>query len=239
MLNALLVRVGADQSAGGGHWNGAVDSESREFVYVAIPESAPVHSGYEQPYLNLSATLESFGHPLPPHLLARHMHLDPDFDQLTYGDQGERARQLRDRLQPGDWVVFYASLVDVRRRGPLVYAVIGLLVVDDLVNARDVSSEQCHINAHTRRVLPPAADDVVVVGKPGVSGRLRKCLPIGEWRAKAYRVRGDLLTTWGGLSVNNGWLQRSARLPRFLAPERFQSWFAAQDPELVPANNPD
>jgi hypothetical protein len=238
MLNALLVRVGADQSAGGGHWNGAINGESREFVYVAIPESAPLHSGYEQPYLNLSATLESFGHPLPPHLLARYMHLDPDFGQLTYGDQGERGRQLRARLQPGDWLVFYASLVDVRRRGPLVYALIGLLVVDRLVDARDVPPEQRHVNAHARRVLPAAADDVVVVGRAGVSGRLRRCLPIGEWRAKAYRVRMDLLEIWGGLSVNDGWLQRSARLPRFLAPERFQSWFAAQEPELIAANNP-
>jgi hypothetical protein len=165
------------------------------------------------------------------------MHLDPDFDHLTYGDQGERARQLR-KLQDGDWLVFYASLADIRGRGPLVYALIGLFVVDRLVNACDVSVDERHINAHTRRVLTPAADDLVVIAKPSVSGRLRRCLPIGAWRARAYRVREDLLTIWGGLSVNDGWLQRSARLPRFLAPERFRSWFAAQEPELLAANNP-
>ena len=87
--------------------------------------------------------------------MGRHMHLDPDFSHLTYGDQGERARQLRAQLNPGDWVVFYASLVDVRQRGRLVYALIGLLVVEQLVNARDVPVEQRDINAHTRRILLP------------------------------------------------------------------------------------
>jgi hypothetical protein len=41
-MNIQLVRVGADQTAAGGHWNGAIDSESGEFVYVAIPETAPL-----------------------------------------------------------------------------------------------------------------------------------------------------------------------------------------------------
>lgn len=236
--NALLVRVAADQSAGGGHWNGPGDGDSRQFVYVAIPENAQLHPGCERPYSELAGALESFGRPLPPHLLGRHMHLDPDFEQLTYGDQGERGRQLRERVDRGDWIVFYAALADVRRRGQLIYALIGLLVVDHLVDARTAAREKRDINAHTRRVLSPTADDVVIVGKPGVSGRLLRFLPIGEWRGRAYRVREEILAAWGGLSVNDGWLQRSARLPRFLAPELFQSWFAAQEPELIAANNP-
>jgi hypothetical protein len=237
-MNALLIRVGADQSAAGGRWNGPVDSASGEFVYVAIPESTPVHTGHQKPYIDLQAALAAFGHPLPSHLMGRHMHLDPDFSHLTYGDQGERARQLRAQLNPGDWAVFYASLVDVRQRGWLVYALIGLLVVEQLVNARDVPVKHRDTNAHTRRMLPLMADDVVVLGRPGASGRLRECLPIGEWRSNAYRVRQELLGAWGGLSVRDGWLQRSARLPRFLAPDRFRAWFEAHEPLLVQANNP-
>lgn len=49
-VNALLVRVGADLSAGGGLWNGPVDTRSNEFVYVPIPETKPVHVGMEKPY---------------------------------------------------------------------------------------------------------------------------------------------------------------------------------------------
>lgn len=236
-MNALLVRVGADQSDGGGHWNSAVDGESRDFVYVAIPENAPVHPGHERPYSAHGPALEAIGRPLPPHLRGRHMHLDPDFAHLTYGDHNERARQLRSQLGTGDWVVFYAALANVRDRGKLVYALIGVLVVDRMVLARELPPAQRDINAHTRRVLAPGADDLVVIGRPDDSGRLRHCIDIGEWRAGAYRVRKDLLEAWGGLSVNDGWLQRSARLPRFLAPERFKAWFAAQRPELVAANN--
>ena len=48
-MKIMLVRVGADQSDGGGSWNGPVDSQSRDFVYVAIPESIGVHTGLEKP----------------------------------------------------------------------------------------------------------------------------------------------------------------------------------------------
>jgi hypothetical protein len=98
--NALLCRVGADQSLGGGSWNGLVDTTTGKFVYVPIPEGRLVHAGLEKPYGALGPVISKFGGVLPPHLQPRHMHLDPDFDYLTYGDQGERAKQLRANL---DW----------------------------------------------------------------------------------------------------------------------------------------
>ena len=65
-------------------------------------------------------------------------------------------------------------------------------------------------------------------GRVGSSGRLQRCLPIGEYRDRAYRVRRDLLEEWGGLSVKDGYLQRSARLPRFLDAPRFMDWLESQ-----------
>jgi len=70
-----------------------------------------------------------------------------------------------------------------------------------------------------------------------VSGRLERCIPIGDYRERAYRVRPTLLTAWGGLSVNNGYLQRSARLPEFSQADRFYDWFLAQKVALLPRNN--
>lgn len=165
------------------------------------------------------------------------MHLDPDFDQLTYGDQGERAKQLRANLSAGDLIVFYAGLSDVRTKAGLVYAVVGVFVVDDIIFAVDVPPTARDINAHSRRILQPGAQDLIVRARPGVSGRLERCLPIGEWRDRAYRVRCDVLEDWGGLSVKNGYLQRSARLPKFSDPTRFRRWFNSKSPVLLQANN--
>jgi len=236
-MNALLVRVAADLSPGGGSWNGPVDSQSGEFVYVAIPENSPIHPGMEKPYTALASTLTKFGTSLPAHLRARHMHLDPDFAHLTYGDRGERAKQLRANLRKNDLIVFYAGLADVRGVPGLVYAIIGLFVVEEFLLATEVPVADRDINAHTRRVLEPGAKDLIMRGRPGVSGRLQRCIPVGEYRDRAYRVRSDLVHEWGGLSVNDGYLQRSARLPRFLDPLRFQRWLETQRPILVQENN--
>lgn len=236
-MTALLVRVGADLSTDGGSWNGPVDGGTYEFAYVAIPESHPVHPGLEKPYSALIPTLQRFGTCLPAHLRTRHMHLDPDFERLTYGDQGARARQLQDNLRAGDLIVFYASLANMRGALTLVYALVGLFVVDAFVLAANVPPQVRDINAHSRRVLKPGATDLIVHGHPGMSGRLQRCLPVGEYRNRAYRVKQDLLDAWGGLSVVNGYLQRSARLPRFLEPTRFLRWLENQRPILIQANN--
>lgn len=236
-MNALLVRVGADLSPGGGSWNGPINGASGDFAYVAIPETSPVHTGMEKPYSTLASVLARFHVELPVHLRPQHMHLDPDFAHLTYGDQGERAKQLRAHLCRNDAVVFYAALKDVRGAPELVYAIVGLFVVQDLVLAADIPAGDRDTNAHSRRVLAPGAPDLVVHGCPGVSGRLKRCLPIGEYRERAYRVRRNLLDEWGGLSVKGGYLQRSARLPQFLDPRRFLRWMERQQPVLIQANN--
>lgn len=236
-MNVLLVRVGADQSKAGGSWNGPVDGNSGDFAYVSIPETSPVHIGMEKPYNSLTSVLMRFSVQLPPNLRLKHMHLDPDFVHLTYGDQGERAKQLRTNLHANDMIVFYAGLADIRGTAELVYGIIGLFVVQDLILAAKILAHDRDTNAHSRRVLAPGAEDIVVRACPGVSGRLKRCLPIGEYRDRAYRVRRDLLGEWGGLSVRDGYLQRSARLPRFLDPSRFLLWMERQEPVLVHANN--
>lgn len=236
-MNVLLIRVAADQSSGGGYWNGPVDSDSNEFAYVAIPEQCETYAGLERPYDLLAPTLAAFGVDLPGHLRTGHMHLDPDFDHLTYGDSGQKARQIESTVRPGDHAVFYAGLRDIRGADRLVYAIIGVLEVDRVVRAAGLATGQRDINAHGRRVLQEDAEDVIVLGRAGVSGRLARCLPIGEYRDRAYRVRPDLLHEWGGLSARDGYLQRSARIPRLTEPSRFLAWFRRQAPALLPSNN--
>lgn len=234
-VNGLLVRVGIDATDGG--WNAPVRLSTGEFAYVTITETKPLRTGLARTFDEFVLVVARFGDELPAPLLGQPTHLDPDFAHLTYGDQGRRAACIRSLLAPGDLLAFFAALrpVDGPPR-PLVYALIGLYVIAEIVPANSVPPQRWAENAHTRRV--PGETDLVVRAQPGLSGRLRRCVPIGEWRERAYRVRRDLLEAWGGLGVKNGYIQRSARLPAFSDAARFYRWFQKHKGELLAENNP-
>jgi putative DNA base modification enzyme with NMAD domain len=235
-MRGLLVRVGADLSVGGGRWNGPVHGTSRQFAYVPIPETRPVRPGLETTYSSIEPTLSSLKVELPRHTVDARTHLDPDFEYVTYGDRGDKGRQLARGLSDGDLIVFYAGLKDIGTQ-KLVYAIIGMFVVDKIVPITKMSEAEWHKNAHTRRMLRDETDDVIVFGKPEQSGRAASCVPIGEYRSRAYRVTKPLLAAWGGISANDGYLQRSAVFPSLLNAVDFWNWWSAQKVELVRRNN--
>jgi Nucleotide modification associated domain 3 len=235
----MFVRVAADRGRAGGQWNGPCDSTAWEFCYVPIPEheGRVFRCGLATPYSMLATSLATFATELPQRLASKYMHLDPDFEHLTYGDQGQRASQIA-KLGESDILVFYASFVDIRNpNARLVYAIIGTLCIKTVIAASEVSSNEWHTNAHSRRALSPDALDIVVKGKHKTSGRLRHCLPFGEFRDGAYRVRRDILHEWGGLKVRNGYVQRSVYLPLASQPAKFIEWFKRQEPILLHKNN--
>jgi hypothetical protein len=245
-LRAYLIRIGIDQAFG--RWNAPMNPETNQFVYVPIPESRPMRPDLATPYARVHGALATFGSRhagaplkrlrLPPELMTANMHLDPDFDCLTYGDSGTRRGKGLTDLGRGDVVVFYSGLTPVAPSAhSLVYALVGLYHVAESLRVESVPASRWSENAHTRCVSREGRD-VVVRAVPGVSGRLRTCIPIGEFRDRAYRVSGGLLAEWGGLSCRDGYLQRSAVLPTLLDPSRFMRWFDAQSPELVSSNNP-
>jgi hypothetical protein len=244
-MKAILVRVGVDHSYG--NWNAPADPDSRRFVYVPIPEKVGTrfHRGCKRSYHEVVPTLSQFasefglglaGIGWPKDLEIRAMHLDPDFDELTYGDVGNRRGAGIRQLDRGDLVVFYAGLRPIRRSNRLIYALVGMLTVDDVVLASSIPKKYWARNAHTRKVIR-GVHDIVVRGIAGRSGRFRKFLPIGEFRDRAYRVRRDLLRAWGGLTVTDGFLQRSATPPHFVDALKFQRWLDRQDVELMEVNN--
>ena len=234
-MRALLVRVGADCTEAGGRWNGPVDRVTGAFAYVPIPEPEPLRDGLATPYGRWAPAVERFGVELPERLHDRPAHADPDFTHLTYGDRRERGRQIREKLGPGDLLVFYAGLRDVGDRR-LVYALIGLLTVDAIVAARSLPPGRWAENAHTRR-LEIGETDIVVLGREGASGRFGRALEFAGFRAGAYRVDPELLVRWGGLGVRDGYVQRSARLPELARPERFVAWLEAQRVDLLARDN--
>ena len=236
-MNGLLVRVGIDSADNESKWIAPTRTATREFAYVTIKETKQLRDGMARYYNEFAPIVAKFGRELPKQLHGTPTHLDPDFDCFTYGDQGERGRCIA-KLERGDFLAFFASLepVDAPRR-PLVYALIGFYSIENLVSALSVPAARWSENAHTRRL--PKEDEIVVWARPGVSGRLRHYLPIGELRNGCYRVKKDLLEMWGGLDVREGYIQRSGHLPAFLDADRFYRWFLDQSPELIAANNPE
>jgi putative DNA base modification enzyme with NMAD domain len=246
-VRATLVRVGVDQSFGA--WNAPVDPDTYEFVYVPIPEAETqtFHDGLATSYRDVVPALKAFAASrcsskiqdvtLPQALQQRYTHQDPDFGQLTYGDNGTRRGKVLGTFEPGDLVAFFAGLRPCRACPQrLIYAIIGAYRVGEVARLADVPRARWSENAHTRRGRQ-RPDDVIVRADPRWGGRLRSGLPIGEWRDRAYRVRRDLLEEWGGLSVRNGFIQRSAVPPTFNDPSRFLAWFERQAPHFVWSNN--
>jgi len=245
-MKALLVRIGIDQSYGG--WNAPVDAEGR-FVYVPIPErrGTAFHPGLERRYGEVLPALHCFCREdgcdlccdlrFPKELLECSMHLDPDFECLTYGDEGARRGAGMLNMVEGDLLVFYGGLRPVHLcEHKLVYALMGMYVVEEVLAAARVPAERWYENAHVRKV-PRGESDIIVRAKPGDSGRFDRCIPIGEWRDGAYRVRRDILAAWGGLSVKDGFSQRSAVPPRFNDPARFLGWLQKEAISPIARNN--
>jgi hypothetical protein len=245
-MKALLVRIGVDQAYGG--WNAPVDFEGR-FVYVPIPEKrgTPFHPGLERRYGEILPALHRFcgAHDcdlcrdlrFPQELLKHPIHLDPDFECLTYGDQGSRRGAGMVNMGEGDVLVFYGGLRPIHRcEHKLIYALMGMYVVQEVVPITSVPAQRWYENAHLRKAKR-GETDILVRAKPGVSGRFQRCIPIGEWRSGAYRVQQKILDRWGGLSVKDGFIQRSAVPPSFNNPDRFLDWIQKQDIQLISRNN--
>jgi hypothetical protein len=245
-MKALLVRIGVDQAYGG--WNAPVDADGR-FVYVPIPEKRGTlfHAGLARHYGEVLPALNRFCGSnecnlyddlrFPRSLLELTMHLDPDFECLTYGDEGRRRGAGMVNMTEGDLLVFYGGLRPIHRcEHKLIYALMGMYVVQDVLPVAEVPPENWFENAHVRK-SKRGETDIVVRAKETVSGRFDRCVPIGEWRNRSYRVRQDILDAWGGLSVKDGFIQRSAVPPALNKPQRFLEWLRKQRIELLARNN--
>jgi len=239
-MKALLVRVGIDLSKDSGIWNAPVNDVTGEFAYVPIIENETkgkkrIRSGYEISYDQFDGPCQKLSKELPSRFRNECAHLDPDFQYLTYGDEGNKGAQL-ENLVEGDILAFWAglSLAKARPR-ELIYALIGLYVVAQKpVYAKNIPPKDWHRNAHTRRQF--LEDDIVVFGRhDGTSGRLKRCIRIGGYRDNGYRVDCDLWDAWGGLRGGDR-IQRGPHRS-FCFPDRFYEWFKKQSIPLVEKNN--
>lgn len=247
-MKGVLLRVGCDSTKDGGEWNAPVDLGSLRYAYVPIPgdEARHQHLGNCPTYACFSSSVEHLGVSLPQHLTPNtKAHLDPDFESLTFGEPYHANRgklssrgQTLDQLGIGDFIAFFAGFrpVGYSRSSSLAYCLFGIFRVQSKTVVKELSLEQRLCNTHGRR--RGAENDLVIWGDPEASGRFEEAIPIGEYRDRAYRVRQDLLAEWGGLTVTDGYIQRSARPPFFRRPEKFLQWLSTQDggPSLLDRN---
>lgn len=247
-----LVRVGIDSTRSAaldcGGWNSPVNAETGEYVYVPLMQSWPelrARSELRRGYRELLPVLDRFrtsngdvrsAH-LPERLHGAEMHLDPDFEHLTYGDCATPRGTRISRFGPRDWMVFFSGFRPVQRSAELHYAIFGKYEVESICAASAIADRDSHINAHTRPAVR-LGGDVVIRARGVVSGRLRRCILIGELRGqprRMYRVTHSLLESWGGIHSNDGYIQRGS--PFELAkPERFIHWWSGLEAELVSTN---
>lgn len=242
-LKGILVRVGIDQAYGS--WNAPVDPISNNFFYMPIPEENCFYPGLEKRYKDFFIQLKSFADKynrtifkdlaFPKDLLSQNMHLDPDFDYLTYGDRLPRANNII-KLEEDDFIVFYAGLNPISScKDKLIYALIGIYFIDELRYVKNIDIKERNINAHSRTIN--REEDIIVIAKQKISGRFCECIPIGEWRNKSYRVQNEVLDKWGDITVKDGFIQRSAVPPLFKNPEKFLTWLDDLEIKTVSNNN--
>ena len=235
-MRGILLRVGIDQAFGGCH--APVDPDTREFVYLPIPEDLKrFKPGVETTYDDFISPMKRFAEErvtkseiaFPTNLIGTGCHLDPDFNHLTYGDQPTGRGRRVASLNQGDFVAFFAGLNPVRQCDQkLIYALIGIYFVKELKRVRELDKTESGRDAHSRR-RGENGDDVVVMADSDRSGRFEICIPIGTYRDRAYRVRKDLLAKWNGLDVKDGFIQRSVNPPSFQDPDAFLAWLETQD----------
>lgn len=247
MAKGLLIRVGMDSTCAGGKGH-SFCKENGEFYYLPIPEdkkNCEFESTYKNSYQIFEDTLQDFTS--EAELPKQPCHLDPDFECLTYGDTKTKAQRIRDVflensvLHPDSFIAFYSALklIDSVNKGKLIYALIGFYRIEAIKNVSEVLEADYYKNAHTRYVNINPKDVIVYAANDKTSGRFKTFIHIGDYREKAYRVKEDLLKKWGGLSVNNGYIQRSIYLPEFKNAEMFLEWMENEaKPEIIQKNNP-
>lgn len=247
----LLLRVGIDQTFG--EYNAPINPDNNDYLYMPIPQydissfredCVTSYANIKQPFQTWCERNNILNFPFPNHRIGENnqclidsgTHLDPDFSYLSYGDQGTGRGNRVIQLQENDFIVFFASFKPTKKcKHNLIYAIFGIFFVDNVIKAYEIPDTDLHKNAHTR-VKDINKEHLVVFGKKGNSGRLKHAIPIGEYRNRSYRVTEELLDSWGGLGVNDGYIQRSVTPPWFCNPEKFLGWLNKKNIQLLNNN---
>ncbi len=189
------------------------------FEYIPIPEREPTRTDVDVPtYADLELETE-----LPSDLLDRRVHLDPEFPEAggrryTYGDEhGVKAGPLSE-LEPGDWLLFYATLTTRGKPADWQPPEWGAYLVGQFRVAQVLTGEQYRdadpweqvpfrTNAHVKREAFDA--QVLVLGDPAESSLSERALALSAPDAGVTANR--LVTDLSNDSGKGPWWRRPLR----------------------------
>ena len=139
-------------------------------------------------------------------------------------------------MAEGDVLVFYGGLRPVHPcEHRLIYALLGLYVVEEVVPAVRVPATRWHENAHVRKTARRQTDIVVCASRTfqaGLTAAFRsengETAPIES--AMAFAPMGRV--------VGKGWIHPTHAVPpTFIRPTRFLDWLESQQVRRIPRNN--
>jgi hypothetical protein len=207
---AVAINVGANTNLPG--FRAPVFDDGR-FEYVPIPEREPT-SDPVPTYADLDLSLD-----VPPELLETPVHLDPEFagvhgsEAYTYGDEHAVKAGPLSALDPGDYLLFYATL-DRRDDAPADW---GAFLVGEFHVVRVVTGEAYEqlataeretfsSNAHVKR---ETFDARVLVAGDDDSRLLDRAVPLSD--PDAGTTANRLVTSLSNDSGKGPWWRRPLR----------------------------
>ena len=220
---AMLLRVGIDKSSDG--ILGPIFSDG-SFEYIPLSEKDE-NSIEKRTYHDLIGfNNDQISKYLPEQVAIRRVHMDPEFINFTYGDEGKKATYLR-KLNNNDLVVFYAGLKPYKTdKYPEALYIIGYFTISNIIDFKNMKNENYNIkvirkqyphNSHPKR--SNTKDMVLVVGDPEKSKLLEKAIQISQKKLnKIGRNYHAVSPEMENLLGIKGSIQRSIP-PRFISDE--------------------
>lgn len=219
----MLLRVGIDKSS-----DGVLGPIFYDGSFEYIPLSEKDDKTIETKKYNEIVGLK--GYPLsaylPEKIANRKVHMDPEFIDYTYGDEGKKALYLR-KLNKNDLLVFYAGLTPHNTdKYPESLYIIGYITIKHIIVSENYKSDQDRIkllrekyphNSHPKRCN--TRDMVLVAGNPRKSKLLEKAILISQKKLnKIGRTYHAVSPEMEKLLGIKGSIQRSIP-PRFIHDE--------------------
>ena len=217
-MKALLLRVGIDKGT-----DGALAPIFFDGSFEYIPLSEKNVNTHEEKTFNNTRGLNGkyYSCYLPEKIKNRKLHMDPEFETFTYGDQTAKRNYLL-KLEKNDLLVFYAGLTPYNNtvHEEALY-IIGYFQVEEVLDFNGLSTSErrhkCRIYQNNSHIKSEGLDELVIVhGRQETSKILEKALLISKKKlnkiGRSYHAVSPEMENLLGIS---GSIQRSIP-PRFI-----------------------